>query len=252
MDKETFGWVYIIENKNNGLYNVGKAINYKKRMRQHLHSREENSDHLYFDRTYQKYGPDAFWHWKLPCKSKEEMIEWERYFIRTLNSISPYGYNLTTGGEGGDTFTNNPNKEKTRKKMKKSRNHYYQTSEGKKRREEHSERMTGPNHPNFGKEGYWIGEKRPDVSKKLKDFYQTLEGKKVRKEMSERRKGKNNPRAREVILISPPPETKPYHLFHYKDFCLEHNLSNGHISQVLKGKRNHHHGWTGYYLEEKK
>lgn len=50
--------------------------------------------------------------------TKEEMlngeIKWIKYFNSNDKSI---GYNLTKGGEGGDTFTNNPNKEEIRKKV---------------------------------------------------------------------------------------------------------------------------------------
>ena len=52
------------------------------------------------------------------CKSHDEANRIEIEEIRNQNSIAPNGYNLTHGGEGGDTFTDNPNKEAIRDKHK--------------------------------------------------------------------------------------------------------------------------------------
>jgi hypothetical protein len=49
------------------------------------------------------------------CKSEEEYNQREIYWIKQLNSFCPNGYNINTGGKGGDNFTNNPNKEKLAK-----------------------------------------------------------------------------------------------------------------------------------------
>ena len=50
-------------------------------------------------------------------KNKKLLCKREKYWIKEINSIWPNGYNLTSGGEGDDTFTNNPNKEEIRKKL---------------------------------------------------------------------------------------------------------------------------------------
>jgi len=50
--------------------------------------------------------------------NKEDACIVERAAIFVYNTQTPNGYNLTAGGEGGDTFTNNPNKEERRKKIK--------------------------------------------------------------------------------------------------------------------------------------
>lgn len=54
------------------------------------------------------------------CWSIEEMNESEKYWIKALNSFSPKGYNISTGGDWGDMFTYNPNKELIRGNMKKA------------------------------------------------------------------------------------------------------------------------------------
>lgn len=55
------------------------------------------------------------------CASEKELCEREMYWIKTLNSLYIYGtgYNLTVGGEGGDTFSYKSEQEKniTREKL---------------------------------------------------------------------------------------------------------------------------------------
>ena len=199
-------------------------------------------------------------------RNLEEIKEREEFWIKEKNTLYPNGYNLTDKSSGGDTFTNNPNKERIRKEKK----DFYQTLEGKKQAKEHSLKMkgkkrpeiTGPNHPNFGKVGYWAGKKRPDISERIRNKNHPFFGKK-RPDISERMigpknfnwgkgyliKGSKNPRAREVVLISP--EGVLHLMKSYKDFCLKHNLNPEHICEVLQKKKNNHKGWTGYYMDKK-
>lgn len=52
------------------------------------------------------------------CENREELNIQEKYWIKKLNSMDRnIGYNILPGGEGGDTFTNNPNKEEIRIKQ---------------------------------------------------------------------------------------------------------------------------------------
>ena len=53
------------------------------------------------------------------CSSQSELSNREIYWIDKFGSLCPNGYNITKGGEFGDTFTNNPNKEKIREHLKK-------------------------------------------------------------------------------------------------------------------------------------
>lgn len=54
-------------------------------------------------------------------KNKDVLCKREKFWIKKLNSQNPnIGYNISSGGEYGDTFTNNPNKEIIRKKLSKS------------------------------------------------------------------------------------------------------------------------------------
>ena len=62
-----------------------------------------------------KYGIENFQKEILEyCNTKEELSNREKYWIDKLNSLYIHGgYNLTKGGEGGDTFTNKPEELKT-------------------------------------------------------------------------------------------------------------------------------------------
>jgi len=51
-----------------------------------------------------------------------ELIDQEIHFIKKMNSLFPNGYNLTEGGEGGDTFSNNPNAQSSMKSRKTPKN----------------------------------------------------------------------------------------------------------------------------------
>lgn len=52
------------------------------------------------------------------CKSYEHLNERERFWILYYQSTNPLiGYNISTGGDGGDNFTNHPNKEQYRHKL---------------------------------------------------------------------------------------------------------------------------------------
>ena len=74
----------------------------------------------YIVNVLNKYGRENFVKETLcECSSKEELNEKERYWIKELNSKIPDGYNLSIGGEGGDTFVNNPNKDLIREKHRK-------------------------------------------------------------------------------------------------------------------------------------
>jgi len=87
-------------------------------------------------KAIKKYGIENFKKEILcECNDKNELNEKEIFWIGELNSKPPKGYNLTIGGDGGDTFTNNPNKEQVRKKISLS----------------NKGRFSGENNPFYGK-----------------------------------------------------------------------------------------------------
>lgn len=120
--------IYFPTSKRTNPYYVGQTQNLEKRMQQHL-----RSDRLVCKALY-KYDD-----WQVSIlhirKNRDEANLLEIECIRNSNCIAPNGYNLTAGGDGGDTFTNNPNKEEIRRAMlgnKKFKNHKH-TEEAKER-----------------------------------------------------------------------------------------------------------------------
>jgi len=110
--------------------------------------------------AFNKYGIENFKKETIcEAKTKEELNELEIFWIKELNTITPNGYNIAHGGEGGDTMSNNPNKEEIfRKHSEWMKEH---TSWKNKRTPEQLQKMreislrifkNKENHPSFGKQ----------------------------------------------------------------------------------------------------
>lgn len=107
------GKIYKATNKLNGKSYIGqteKTLEYRKK--NHFFRSRFGSRYA-FHLAIKKYGIDGFT-WEIiadniPSKSEMDRIEIEE--IRKQNTIAPNGYNISTGGGGGDNFTNNPRKE---------------------------------------------------------------------------------------------------------------------------------------------
>ena len=89
---------------------VGKSINFKRRYIRHLKNAENKINRYLYD-AMNYYGYDSF---KLILLedlgeiTKNEINEKERFWIKKLNTIIPNGYNMTEGGDGGNTIDNWP------------------------------------------------------------------------------------------------------------------------------------------------
>jgi group I intron endonuclease len=98
--------VYRAINIKNGKQYIGYTTRcLDERKKEHLYkSRSNSSNHYYylFKQAIRKYGIDSFkWEILETCTSVEECCIKEIYYIDKYKTISPNGYNLTIGGNGG-------------------------------------------------------------------------------------------------------------------------------------------------------
>lgn len=121
------------------------------------------------NRAIKKYGKENFkveiieW-----CKNLEELCERERHHIAKEKSLYGYGigYNITHGGEFGDTFTHHPNKEEIRQAMSERYTGRKHTEEWKKQA---SKRFSGKGNPMYGVPSPMKGRKQtPEHTEKIR------------------------------------------------------------------------------------
>jgi group I intron endonuclease len=223
--------------------------------RQSLETRWKNHVKLAFsDKNKQaihyailKYGPEAFSIRQIDtAKNTEDLSKKESQWINSLNTISPNGYNLTTGGESGFKFTI--------ESIEKNR----QTHLGKKHSVESIEKMKQANKAElngfFGKKHK--NETKQIMSIKKQNTRHTSDQKQRRsqalKEMAQKelldlklKKMKQawvDKHSVEYSFISPNKEI--VNGKNLTDFCKINGLSQPHMHSVLKGYRKSHKGWT--------
>ncbi len=121
----SYGYIYVIENTINNKKYVGQSIDLKSRWKNHCSGRWTGVSLI--DAAIQKYGRDYFELVILEaCQNINELNKKEIFWIKELESLSPNGYNLETGGRKGEIVN-----KITKSKMSAARK--------------------GPNNPMFGK-----------------------------------------------------------------------------------------------------
>jgi group I intron endonuclease len=197
--------VYLHVNKTNGKKYVGIT-------KQRLYKRWQNGNgyknNQYFYQAITKYGWDGFYHYiiktGLSCKEAEEI---EIYLISKFNSNNyRYGYNITSGGEVGKTFS-----EETKRKISESRKGKYKGPDNPNYGKHYSDEVrkklslinTGKNNPFYGKNQSekhrqkmmkMIGENHPNFGKHPSE--------ETRKKLSLSRTGVKSPVARKIFCIT--------------------------------------------------
>lgn len=109
--------IYKATNKVNGKSYIGYSADWKSRRRIHKYIADKNKKSYPFYNAIRKYGFDNF-SWEVIYQSKDKMHtleEMETFFIHEYYTLAPNGYNMKTGGEGGNL---NP---ESRKKISDSR-----------------------------------------------------------------------------------------------------------------------------------
>lgn len=101
-------YIYKITNNINGKIYVGKRSTIEKNLENDTYFGSGKILRL----AIKKYGKENFTKEIIEsCDTEIILNEREIYFISSINSFVPNGYNINIGGKGGDTFTHNPNKE---------------------------------------------------------------------------------------------------------------------------------------------
>jgi len=171
------GIIYSATNRKNGKIYIGQTIrSLEERKKSHKRTVKAGKN-FYFYGAIRKYGFDAFkWDtiYNIEAPTDTLLIEHlniaEQMWIAKLNTLTPNGYNLTTGGNNGKPS------EETKRKMSESKR-------GKKR-PDLSLRMTGRGNPMFGRTGEKApgfgraGEKHPMFGKKCLDHSLRMTGEK--------------------------------------------------------------------------
>lgn len=145
------GAIYKITNIINGKFYIGSAVDFDKRKKIHLYHLQKNSHHnKILQKAWNKYGIDSFVFEILEISNdRTKIIEREQYY---LDLYKPYdiriGYNIC---KIAGSWFGNKHTEKTKEIIRlktKGRSH---TEEEKIKMRENHPRLSGKDHPNFGK-----------------------------------------------------------------------------------------------------
>ena len=104
--------IYKITNTMNGKCYIGQSVNIEKRWEYYKYGTKDNTPILY---AIRKHGLNNFKFEVVEECSIESINTRERYWIDRINSLSPNGYNLSTGGRK-TTWTYRPSAETLKKR----------------------------------------------------------------------------------------------------------------------------------------
>ena len=101
-----YGIIYKITNIVTNKYYIGKTTKTaEKRFKEHIFLAEQGASYK-LSNSIRKHGANNFKVEKIDsADTNEELSEKEKYWISYYNSYND-GYNMTLGGEGGDTYSN--------------------------------------------------------------------------------------------------------------------------------------------------
>jgi hypothetical protein len=163
---------------------------------EHLRAAKSGSNY-HFHRAIRKYGAENFMWVEIDnCSTPEGLVALEVFYIKFFNSMNA-GWNMTAGGDGIRGFSHS---EETKKKMSGENHPFF----GKKR-PDMSKKMSGENNYMFGKRGekcpnfgrHYSEETRKLMSEKRAGEKHPMFGKHLSEEtkqkISEKKKGRNNP-----------------------------------------------------------
>ncbi len=189
---EKISGIYEIVNKKNGKRYIGQAVDFDKRNGEHFRALEGGYHYnQYLQRSYNKYGRDAFDFNVLEYCDKQSLTQREQHFVDIHDPEKLYNVRL----ECVDSNLGMVHSEKSRKKMSKAHLGKTMSEESRKKM---SEKRSGKNNPNYGKPCSEETRKkisRANSGENNHNWGKTF-SKETRKKMSENQvdfSGKNNP-----------------------------------------------------------
>ena len=112
------GYIYKIINLSNQKLYIGQTKKtIEERFQNHLKLAKKHINRCLYN-AMNKYGYNNFIIEQIEEVPDEQLDDREKYWIAYYNTTNhDYGYNMTAGGGGGDTWTNNPHKAITSQKI---------------------------------------------------------------------------------------------------------------------------------------
>lgn len=212
---------------------VGQSVDLNTRLRQHKHSPKTGGKSAVVN-AIRNYGFDNFKvtilaevEEKTEKERDDKLFQFEKHFVKEMNTIFPNGYNVSRGGQGNPGWKwDNEYREKILKSRRKP---------------------IGKINGMYGKK--WAPEYREKVMESRKNFYNSDKSEELRKKLSERSKGENNyfygakgrnaPSAQEVYCFELNmifPTIKQSVEYIHKEFGIKLTRSNVSISCDRSGK----------------
>jgi len=226
--------IYRAINKINNMSYVGQTkFSLTERIKNHTD--KAGRSRAFFPNAIKKYGIENFnWEVIKHCKTREELNEQEKFYIRFFNTKIPNGYNLSSGGDGGDYMLGKKHIKAARKKM--------------------SLKMKGNKNGRFRRNRLVTEETRKKIREKLL-------GKKLplitRIKMSQSRKGiSTGPKPLEAklklckkYLFINPLGKRIVCEIGFKNFCKKYRLSISSMWRILKNEKDDWNNWTVKYKD---
>jgi group I intron endonuclease len=209
----------------------------------------------------QKYGQESFLKEIIEyCNSEKHMLEREKYWINHFDSTNRlFGYNLTKGGEGGDTFTLRSDIEKNQTRKLLSAASSYWNNINRKKHSENTKRLwQDPVYAQKVKDGVNRSNQNPDIIAKrrriMKEVCNTTEARAIRSKNST---GMNNSTWKGYADLYDIDSNfvKRYECIGYlkKDYplCDQNNIEikNGDTNITIKSSRKRKLEYEGYQIK---